>query len=132
MDSPQDLPPQMPANPVLRLRPRVPTERLEPFEMFKKPDGPWTPHPEFIDEHFCGSASNVPEIPTDTTMEVHRHVWRGQQDELKRWLKERKRDDINIYSFTSLHRSIDMRRMRGLPDDVIASRIECYYVGAEQ
>lgn len=132
MESARAQTPETQANPVLRLRPRVPTELIRPRQKVKRPDGPWIAHPELINEKLCRLASNVPQFPPETTMAAYRDLWRDRKEQDERSLKAMKREDIHIESFIDLHGLIDMQKMRGLTDHDVAYRIERFYIGADQ
>ena len=67
----QDLRTQV--QPVLHLRPLVPTELIKAHQKIKQPDGPWIAHTCLTNEEVEIEGNYVPDI----TLKDYREIWRG-------------------------------------------------------
>jgi len=124
-----DRQPQNRVVPILRLRPVVPTELIQPRQRIKQPDGPWIAHPGLILEtaNEPGPALNH---PPDITMDNYRDLYKGRG--LGLLDKDAKREDFEIQSIITIAPPVDMQQTEGMTDREIASKVEQYYVGAHQ
>lgn len=120
--------PVWPPTPVLRLRPTVPSEWLEPAPgIVKGPDGPLIPHPGWIRDREPGRW-NRGQYPLDISMDQYRERWRACVDEFL--ATPMTLDEFNISWVMDIHPLADMEKMDGRTDEDIALAVERTYTGA--
>ncbi|KAK4038456.1 hypothetical protein C8A01DRAFT_47917 [Parachaetomium inaequale] len=122
-DATRDLLVRPPA-PVLRLRPTVPSEVINPRQRAQERDGPYITHPSLIDE---ASRFRTGSYAPDITMGQYRELWRTEVDELRE-----QPADFQIHSLMFIHPAADMQKVQGWTDEQIAAAVERTYVGAQR
>lgn len=123
---------ERPIQPVLRLRPRAPTELVRPRQKIKQPDGPWIAHPGLINEDYQAPNPAKYQYAPDVTVNAYRDMWRDSEVEKKEELRGAKLEDLYIDSVITMAPAIDIQKMKGMTDHEIASASEKFYVNAHQ
>lgn len=89
------------------------------------------------DPSFLGEARSTPHgsHAVGVTMKEYRASFKEQTAQTLNKLKElkaaKKRHEVEIQSFVTMWRSVDMMRVDGWTDNEIESALEKYYVGAQ-
>jgi hypothetical protein len=110
--------------PILRLRPPVLTELINPRQTVKQPDGPWIAYPGLILDLSDCVPQNTRFAP-DITKREYRKWYRNNRPSPPN-------EDWEIVSVIDIAPPVNMQRTNGRTNDEIASALERYYVGAHQ
>lgn len=126
-------PESAPKPPVLRLRGTTENEELEEeqLDLLRFPDGPWTRHPDEIDDSICALSDT--QFPLDINVENyrinHQENMAALTSVIRQWPKSEIHEHMEVKYVSTITQLVDMERiLETSEDDDIKDAIERSFV----